>query len=45
VAEPLYDAFCAALRALGVEVAEGVFGADMEISLTNDGPTTLVLDL
>jgi len=45
VAEPLYDAFCAALRALGVDVAEGVFGADMEISLTNDGPTTLVLDL
>jgi D-tyrosyl-tRNA(Tyr) deacylase len=45
VAEPLYDAFCAALRALGVQVAEGVFGADMEVSLTNDGPTTLVLDL
>ena len=45
VAEPLYDAFCAALRGLGVDVVEGVFGADMEISLTNDGPTTLVLDL
>lgn len=45
VAEPLYDAFCAALRALGAEVAEGVFGADMAVTLTNDGPTTLVLDL
>ena len=45
VAEPLYDAFCAALRALGATVAEGVFGADMEILLTNDGPTTLILEL
>lgn len=45
VAEPIYDAFCHALRELGVTVAEGVFGAHMEISLTNDGPTTLVLDL
>ena len=45
VAEPLYDHFCGALRALGATVAKGVFGADMEISLTNDGPTTLVLDL
>lgn len=45
VAEPLYDAFCAALRALGAPVAEGVFGADMQISLTNDGPTTLILEL
>ena len=45
VAEPIYDVFCATLRDLGVTVAEGVFGAHMEISLTNDGPTTLVLDL
>jgi D-tyrosyl-tRNA(Tyr) deacylase len=45
VAEPLYDAFCAALRSLGAEVAEGVFGADMAVSLTNDGPTTLVLEM
>ena len=44
VAEPIYDVFCATLRALSVTVAEGVFGAHMEISLTNDGPTTLVLD-
>jgi D-tyrosyl-tRNA(Tyr) deacylase len=45
VAEPIYDVFCATLRDLGVTVAEGVFGAHMEITLTNDGPTTLVLDL
>ncbi|KAA1379837.1 D-aminoacyl-tRNA deacylase [Aeromicrobium fastidiosum] len=45
VAEPLYDAFCGALRALGATVEEGVFGADMTVSMTNDGPTTLLLDL
>jgi D-aminoacyl-tRNA deacylase len=45
VAEPIYDVFCATLRDLGVTVAEGVFGAHMEITLTNDGPTTLVVDL
>ena len=45
VAEPIYDVFCATLRDLGVSVVEGVFGAHMEISLTNDGPTTLVVDL
>ncbi|MGZ5369728.1 D-aminoacyl-tRNA deacylase [Aeromicrobium sp.] len=44
VAEPLYDWFCQGLRALGAEVAEGIFGAMMEISLTNDGPTTLILE-
>lgn len=40
----LYTAFNAALRALGLGVAEGVFGADMQVSLTNDGPVTLLLD-
>jgi D-tyrosyl-tRNA(Tyr) deacylase len=45
VAEPLYDRFCTSLRSLGATVAEGVFGADMEVSLTNDGPTTLILEL
>ncbi|MGH3474881.1 MAG: D-aminoacyl-tRNA deacylase [Aeromicrobium sp.] len=44
VAEPIYDVFCHTLRELGVTVVEGVFGAHMEIALTNDGPTTLVLD-
>lgn len=45
VAEPVYDEFCASLRRLGAHVAEGMFGADMAITLTNDGPTTLVLEL
>ncbi len=45
LAEPLYDAFCAALRELGVEVATGRFGARMAVELTNDGPVTIVLDL
>ena len=45
VAEPVYDAFCTALRGLGATVEEGVFGADMAVSLTNDGPTTVLLDL
>jgi D-tyrosyl-tRNA(Tyr) deacylase len=43
-AEPLYRAFCNALRALGVPVAEGRFGADMQVELTNDGPVTFVID-
>jgi D-tyrosyl-tRNA(Tyr) deacylase len=43
-AEPLYERFCEALRALGVEVATGVFGARMEVELVNDGPVTIVLD-
>jgi D-tyrosyl-tRNA(Tyr) deacylase len=45
IAEPLYDEFCTALRGLGATVAEGIFGAEMEISLTNDGPTTLILEV
>jgi D-tyrosyl-tRNA(Tyr) deacylase len=44
VSEPLYDAFCAALEALGAKVERGRFGADMEVSLVNDGPVTLILD-
>jgi D-aminoacyl-tRNA deacylase len=43
-AEPLYEAFCAALRELGVEVATGVFGAKMAIELVNDGPVTILFD-
>ncbi|MDX6481878.1 MAG: D-aminoacyl-tRNA deacylase [Gaiellaceae bacterium] len=43
-AEPLYVRFCAELRALGVEVETGVFGAKMELELVNDGPVTVVLD-
>ena len=42
-AEPLYEAFCAALRDLGVRVATGEFGACMAVELVNDGPVTIVL--
>ncbi|HEY3534429.1 MAG TPA: D-aminoacyl-tRNA deacylase [Pedococcus sp.] len=45
VAEPLVDAVVAALRARGVAVATGRFGAMMEVSLVNDGPVTLVVDV
>jgi D-tyrosyl-tRNA(Tyr) deacylase len=44
VAEPLYEAFVTALRALGVPVATGRFGADMQVELVNDGPVTFVID-
>ena len=43
-AEPLYERFCEALAALGVEVARGVFGARMAVELVNDGPVTIVLE-
>lgn len=42
--ERLYLAFAAALQAEGVSVATGRFGADMKVSLTNDGPVTIWLD-
>jgi D-tyrosyl-tRNA(Tyr) deacylase len=45
VAEPLVEAVVAALRQLGASVQTGVFGANMKVSLVNDGPVTLVLDL
>jgi D-tyrosyl-tRNA(Tyr) deacylase len=38
------DAFVGALGALGVQVATGVFGADMQVALVNDGPVTLLLE-
>ena len=43
-AEPLYERFCAALRAEGVRVETGVFGARMQVELVNDGPVTIILD-
>jgi D-aminoacyl-tRNA deacylase len=43
-AEPLYECFCDALAALGVEVARGVFGARMAVELVNDGPVTIVVE-
>ncbi|MFZ2504133.1 MAG: D-aminoacyl-tRNA deacylase [Nocardioides sp.] len=44
VSEPLYDAFCDALVALGAHVERGRFGADMAVHSVNDGPITLILD-
>jgi D-tyrosyl-tRNA(Tyr) deacylase len=44
VAEPLYDAFCAALEVLGARVERGVFGATMAVSSVNDGPLTVLLE-
>jgi D-tyrosyl-tRNA(Tyr) deacylase len=44
VAEPLVNAFVAALRGLGAEVQTGIFGADMRVHLINDGPITLLLE-
>ena len=44
LAERLYEHFCDALEREGVPVARGVFGAQMQVSLVNDGPVTLVLE-
>lgn len=45
VGERLYRHFSAALAALGVPVANGAFGADMDVELVNQGPVTIWLDL
>jgi D-tyrosyl-tRNA(Tyr) deacylase len=45
VAEPVIAALAESLRARGVPVAEGVFGAHMEVDLVNDGPVTIILDV
>lgn len=44
IAEPLVDRFTSALRDLGAPVSTGIFGADMKVSFTNDGPFTVMLD-
>jgi D-tyrosyl-tRNA(Tyr) deacylase len=44
LAEPLYEEFCARLRAAGVPVVTGRFGARMTVRLANDGPVTIWLD-
>lgn len=43
-AQPVYDAFCEAVRTAGVPVAEGEFGAMMDVALFNWGPVTILLD-
>jgi D-tyrosyl-tRNA(Tyr) deacylase len=45
VAEPLVDRFVHRLRERGAQVATGVFGADMQVALVNDGPITVLLDV
>ena len=45
VAEPLVSAVVQALRDLGARVQTGVFGAEMKVSLVNDGPVTIIIDL
>ncbi|OBG76985.1 D-tyrosyl-tRNA(Tyr) deacylase [Mycobacterium sp. E2462] len=45
LAEPLVEAFAAALRQQGAEVQTGVFGANMQVQLVNDGPVTVFLEL
>jgi D-tyrosyl-tRNA(Tyr) deacylase len=44
LSEPVYDAFCDELTRLGAKVERGVFGADMQVALVNDGPVTMVLE-
>ncbi len=43
-AEPLYERFVGELRALGVHVETGVFGARMDVELVNSGPVTIILE-
>lgn len=43
-AKRLYELFCERCRALGLTVAQGIFAADMQVALVNDGPVTIVLD-
>ena len=45
VASPLVDAVISSLRDLGARVQTGIFGADMKVSLVNDGPLTIILDI
>ena len=44
VSEPLFNDYVEALRERGLHVETGVFGADMQVELVNDGPVTLILD-
>jgi D-aminoacyl-tRNA deacylase len=45
LAEPLVTSFADSLRGLGAPVAMGVFGADMQVALVNDGPVTVLLEV
>ena len=43
-ADPLYQEFCRQLEERGMRVERGVFGAEMEVELVNDGPVTILVD-
>lgn len=44
IANPLYEYFCSKCEQEGIEVQKGIFGADMKVSLINDGPVTIILE-
>ena len=44
IAKPLWDAFNDALRAYGLHVETGIFGANMDVALVNDGPVTIIIE-
>ena len=45
IAEPLYDLYCRSLQSGGIaDVKRGIFGADMDVALTNWGPVTIIID-
>ena len=44
IAEPLYNLFVSKLKASGLKIATGKFGAMMEVKIENDGPVTLILE-
>lgn len=44
IAEPIYKGYCESLRAEGLRVEEGIFGADMDVNLINWGPVTILLE-
>lgn len=44
MAQPLFEAFCQAFRPAPIDVQFGVFGADMQLELVNDGPVTLIIE-
>jgi D-tyrosyl-tRNA(Tyr) deacylase len=45
IAEPLIDAVADALRGMGAQVSTGRFGADMQVTFTNDGPMTIIVEV
>lgn len=44
MAEPLYEYFCQKCEEAGITVEKGIFGADMKVSLLNDGPVTIIME-